>query len=43
MKKLVDHVTSGSVKKIEKLLDAGLDPNFIMEDGSELIIHVLCT
>uniref|UniRef100_A0A1X7UNN6 SH3 and multiple ankyrin repeat domains protein 3 n=1 Tax=Amphimedon queenslandica TaxID=400682 RepID=A0A1X7UNN6_AMPQE len=34
MKKLVDHVTSGSIKKIEKLLDSGLDPNFIMEDGN---------
>lgn len=36
MKKLVDHVMSGSIKKIEKLLDSGLDPNFIMEDGSKL-------
>ena len=34
-KKLIDLVAHGSVKKIEKLLDTGLDPNFHSDDGSE--------
>lgn len=34
-KKLVDSIASGSVKKIEKLLEAGLDPNFTTDDKSE--------
>lgn len=41
----MDNITSGSVKKTEKLLEAGLDPNFTTEDGSKLNIlmdgHVL--
>ena len=35
-RKLVEHIVAGSVKKIEKLLEQGLDPNFVTEDGSEL-------
>ena len=35
-KKLIEHLTSGSVKKVEKLLDTGLDPNYVTEDGSKL-------
>ena len=38
LKKLVEYINSGSVKKLEKILEAGLDPNFIMEDGSKLNI-----
>lgn len=37
-KKLVDSIASGSVKKIEKLLEAGLDPNFTTDDKSEIIL-----
>lgn len=37
MKKLIDHLASGSIKKVEKLLESGLDPNFIMEDGSKCL------
>lgn len=35
-KKLVEYLISGSVKKVEKLLDTGLDPNYVAEDGSKL-------
>ena len=38
LKKLVEYINSGSVKKLEKILEAGLDSNFIMEDGSEFNI-----
>ena len=38
LKKLVEYINSGSVKKLEKILEAGLDPNFIMEDGSKFNI-----
>ena len=34
-RKFLEHVTQGSVKKVEKMLDSGVDPNFITEDGSE--------
>ena len=34
-KKLLDYISSGAKKKMEKLLEAGLDPNFITEDGSK--------
>ena len=27
----------GSVKKVEKMLDKGINPNFITEDGSKWI------
>jgi SH3/ankyrin repeat-containing protein len=33
-KKLVEYINTGSVRKLDKLLDAGLDPNFIMDDGN---------
>jgi hypothetical protein len=35
-KKLIEHLISGSVRKAEKLLDTGLDPNYVSEDGSKL-------
>ena len=35
-KKLIEYLISGSVKKAEKLLDTGLDPNYVTEDGSKL-------
>ena len=35
-KKLIEYLISGSVKKVEKLLDTGLDPNYVAEDGSKL-------
>ena len=44
-RKLVEHIVAGSVKKIEKLLEQGLDPNFVTEDGSELyrrLVRYLC-
>ena len=34
-KKLVEYLMSGSVKKVEKLLESGIDPNFVMDDGSK--------
>lgn len=34
-RKLVEHINSGTAKKIEKLLEQGVDPNFLTEDGSE--------
>lgn len=37
-KRLIDHINSGSVKKIEKLLESGLDPNFVTEDGSKFFV-----
>lgn len=36
----MEHVTQGSTKKIEKMLDSGVDPNFITDDGSEFNVHV---
>ena len=44
-RKLVEHIAAGSVKKIEKLLEQGLDPNFVTEEGSELyhrLVRYLC-
>ena len=35
-KKLAEYLISGSVKKVEKLLESGLDPNYVTEDGSKL-------
>lgn len=34
-KKFLDLVRAGQSKKVEKMLEQGLDPNFITEDGSE--------
>ena len=34
-RKFVYHVVQGSVKKVEKMLEIGIDPNFITEDGSK--------
>ena len=34
-RKFVEHVVQGSVKKVEKMLETGSDPNFITEDGSK--------
>lgn len=34
-KKFLDLVRTGQCKKVEKMLEQGLDPNFITEDGSE--------
>ena len=34
-KKFLDSVQTGVMKKINKLLEQGLDPNFIAEDGSK--------
>lgn len=34
-RRLVDHVTASAYRKIDKLLDVGLDPNFLMDDGSK--------
>ena len=31
----MENVVQGNVKKIEKMLDSGIDPNFITEDGSK--------
>ena len=33
----MENVVQGNVKKIEKMLDSGVDPNFITEDGSKCI------
>ena len=33
-KKFLDLVRAGQSKKAEKMLEQGLDPNFITEDGS---------
>ena len=35
-KKLIEYLITGSVKKVEKLLESGLDPNYVTEDGSKL-------
>ena len=41
-RKFLDSIQSGVMKKIEKLLEQGLDPNFITEDGSEwCFVHSL--
>ena len=34
-KKFLELVRAGQCKKLEKMLEQGLDPNFITEDGSE--------
>lgn len=34
-RKLVEYISAFSNKKIDKLLDSGLDPNFLTEDGSK--------
>ena len=34
-KKLIQYITTASVNKVVKILEAGLDPNFIADDGSE--------
>lgn len=34
-KKFIESIQSRAMKKIEKLLEQGLDPNFIAEDGSK--------
>ena len=36
----MDSIASGSVKKIEKLLEAGLDPNFTTEDKSKIDLEL---
>ena len=36
LKKLSDYIQSGSVKKLRKILETAIDPNFITEDGSKL-------
>ena len=40
LRKLTDNVHSGSVKKLKKLLDSPIDPNFVTEDGSESLDSV---
>ena len=51
-KKFLDLVRTGQCKKVEKMLEQGLDPNFITEDGSESgkgtspilhLLHEACT
>jgi SH3/ankyrin repeat-containing protein len=34
LRKFAENVVQGNVKKVEKLLDSGVDPNFITEDGN---------
>jgi SH3/ankyrin repeat-containing protein len=34
LKKFVDHVRKGEIKRVEKMLSDGLDPNFITEDSN---------
>ena len=35
LRKFVENVVQGNVKKVEKMLDSGIDPNFITDDGSK--------
>ena len=42
-KKFLDLVRAGQSKKVEKMLEQGLDPNFITEDGSESGDQSHCT
>lgn len=36
-KKMVEYITAGSVKKVERLLESGVDPNFVTDSGSKPI------
>ena len=37
LKKFIDYVRRGEVKKVDKMLSEGLDPNFVTDDGSECV------
>ena len=42
LKKFIDYVRRGEVKKVDKMLSEGLDPNFVTDDGSECASVCLC-
>ena len=35
-RKLLEYVASSNIKKLAKLLEAGVDPNFMTADGSKI-------
>lgn len=35
----MQHINNGSLMKVQKLLESGLDPNFITDDGGKVVIH----
>ena len=39
--KLIKYISRANVKKVMKLLKAGLDPNFIADDGSECLSYLM--